>query len=688
MGLRPQLLLVSLLLLSLPWAGCEYIRETEATLRQGQLLATRATAQAIANALTKNEELVYPIGTRKGSSNPALHWPLGAAEAPLFSDGYATDWRELTTGVLSADDALVTVRAASWDRRLFLLITVNDLSRHYRTPYTPSDRVELSCVDEMGVLNRLAVNAEAPGPVRTRIIGYNHAAGNDFFRGAWRETEGGYTLELQGPLGPACARLGLRVIDAQGSREQLLFDLRSLFQQEYPWLIYQVPELQAWLEAFSQPGRVVRVTDRSGATVGRVRTPLQDASSPDEQVFWMLRWIFRAALPDPQRQRAETENVADSGAAIQAGYDPASRIVSATASIGHSGDALGTVTVSDPTERYLALTDRATSRLLGLGAFVLATAYLGLFAYASILSWRIRRLGLAAQRVADDQLAPQAFPRSGFNDEVGELSRSYADLLSQIGDYNQYLRSLASTLSHELRTPIAIIGSSLEHLGSKPATPARDEYLCRAKEGLDRLARIVGAMSEASRIEDSLRSSDFEDVEFTALLQSLVGAYRTSFTDHKFTLELPAESRGTGMAVRGNGDLLAQAVDKLVENAVSFAPRATSIILALKLDTLAPSETGRGTIPGRDALCLQVSNTGPTLPDALRARLFEPMVTLRPMASDDSHLGLGLHVARTITESHGGELAARNRDDGSGVVLLLTLPLSAASELEASKSCG
>lgn len=682
MGLRSQLLLVSLLLLSLPWAGCEYIRETEATLRQGQLLATRATAQAIANALSKDEELIYPITTRTAASNPSQQWPIGVAEAPLFSDGYATDWRDLRTSTLSAADARVTVRAASWDRHLFLLITVTDVTRQYQTPYAPSDRVELSCVDEMSVLNSLEVNAEAPGPVRTRAIGYNQAAGNDVFRGAWRETEGGYTLELQGPLGPTCARLGLRVIDAQGSREQLLFDLRSLFQQEHPWLIYQVPELQVWLEAFGQPGRVVRVADRSGETVGRIRTPLQDTTSPDEQVFWMLRWMFRAALPDPQRELAGTENAANSEAAIQAGYDRATRIVSATASIGHGGDALGTVTVSDPTERYLALTDRATSRLLGLGALVLATAYLGLFAYASVLSWRIRSLGLAARRVADNQLAPQAFPRSGISDEVGELSRSYADLLSQIGDYNQYLRSLASTLSHELRTPIAIIGSSLEHLGSKPATPARDEYLCRAKEGLDRLTSIVGAMSEASRIEDSLRSSDFEDVDFRALLRSLVGAYKTTFTDHKFTLEVPPESRGIALVVRGNGDLLAQAIDKLVENAVSFAPLASTIILDLKVGSCALSETGRDKSTRRNSLSLHVSNTGPTLPDALRARLFEPMVTLRHKVSDGSHLGLGLHVARTITESHGGELAARNRDDGSGVVLLLTLPLSLASGLE------
>jgi hypothetical protein len=64
MSLRRQLLLVSLLLLSLPWAGCQFIREMEGALRQGQEQSLQATATAIAAVLGQQPQLIYPHSAR------------------------------------------------------------------------------------------------------------------------------------------------------------------------------------------------------------------------------------------------------------------------------------------------------------------------------------------------------------------------------------------------------------------------------------------------------------------------------------------------------------------------------------------------------------------------------------------------------------------------------------------------
>jgi two-component system sensor histidine kinase ChvG len=64
-NLRRQLLLVSLLLLSLPWAGCQFIREMEGALRQGQMQSLQATAQAVAAVLEQQVELIYPYPARR-----------------------------------------------------------------------------------------------------------------------------------------------------------------------------------------------------------------------------------------------------------------------------------------------------------------------------------------------------------------------------------------------------------------------------------------------------------------------------------------------------------------------------------------------------------------------------------------------------------------------------------------------
>ena len=108
-------------------------------------------------------------------------------------------------------------------------------------------------------------------------------------------------------------------------------------------------------------------------------------------------------------------------------------------------------------------------------------------------------------------------------------------------------------------------------------------------------------------------------------------------------------------------ELVVQALDKLMDNAVSFTEPAAEIQLQL-----VPSE--------RQAAHweIRVSNQGPPLPRALQEKLFEPMVSLREGESDAPHLGLGLHVVKLISDFHGGRVYGENLEDG--VRFTLSLP--------------
>ena len=74
-----------------------------------------------------------------------------------------------------------------------------------------------------------------------------------------------------------------------------------------------------------------------------------------------------------------------------------------------------------------------------------------------------------------------------------------------------------------------------------------------------------------------------------------------------------------------------------------------------------------------------MSNAGPPIPDEVRGRLFESMISARSGHGQDSepHLGLGLYIARLIAEFHGGTIAAASLPDGSGVSVTVTLPFAA-----------
>ena len=118
-----------------------------------------------------------------------------------------------------------------------------------------------------------------------------------------------------------------------------------------------------------------------------------------------------------------------------------------------------------------------------------------------------------------------------FLDEIGDLSRSFSWVLQQLGEYNAYLRSLASKLSHELRTPLAIVTSSLENLEHEGLEGAPADYTARARDGAERLRRILNAMSEASRLEASIGVAEWESVDLAGLVGRSISRPLTRLQD-------------------------------------------------------------------------------------------------------------------------------------------------------------
>src|SRR5439155_27255225 len=132
--------------------------------------------------------------------------------------------------------------------------------------------------------------------------------------------------------------------------------------------------------------------------------------------------------------------------------------------------------------------------------------------------------------------------------------------------HHAYLESMASRLSHELRTPIAVVRSSLENLKLAPADGR--VYIERAEEGLKRLGTILTRMSEATRLEQGLASVEREPFDLRPVVSGCVEGYRLAYPGQVFELALPREK---AMIARGSPDPAAQLLDKVVANAVDFS---------------------------------------------------------------------------------------------------------------------
>jgi two-component system, OmpR family, sensor histidine kinase ChvG len=291
--------------------------------------------------------------------------------------------------------------------------------------------------------------------------------------------------------------------------------------------------------------------------------------------------------------------------------------------------------------------DKAFARS-GLSIALLALVVL--YGWIEFKRLRLKRLHRAVAGSGLADIAPgerrliHALP-----DEISDLATRITTLKRDVADYTGYLNSLAGKLSHELNTPLAVVRSSLDNLDHLALDDDARTYAERARQGADRLNGILRAMGEASRIERAIDAAECEDFDLTTVVRNLHAAYEDLTAPRELKLHLPSEP----CVVSGAPELIAQALDKLIDNALSFTPPAGFIELNLH--------------PQRRGFLLSVANSGPPLKDDMRAKLFDSLVSLRQGRSESPHLGLGLYIVRLIATLHQGRAWAENLPDGAGV---------------------
>ena len=260
-------------------------------------------------------------------------------------------------------------------------------------------------------------------------------------------------------------------------------------------------------------------------------------------------------------------------------------------------------------------------------------------------------------------------PLIGARDELGDLARSFARLLDEVNAYTDYLRTLASKLSHELQTPLAIVKSSLDNLDHQAVPAEARTYLARARDGAERLGAIVRAMSEASRMERAIVGVEGEDFDLAAVLRGCVEAYGPLAAPRRVDGDIAGRAgdharragtdrTGARQVVRQRAQLRAggRLDPPVVAARAPTAPKSASPTAARCC-----RRRCRSACSTRSSAC--GLGARPPRPAAASARV----ASARRARADAPHLGLGLYVVRMIADLHRGEARARNLADGSGV---------------------
>jgi signal transduction histidine kinase len=674
MKLKTKVVALSLLTLLLPWSGWKLLQELEQYLRESQETALLASARIVAGAMPlefQTRLLFAPdhyVLLRELDRQPSL-------------DGYADDWPDPEQGLEFRPDAgaiAIRLLAGSLAGRLYLLFDVEAVDSGGRPGLAPSAGAAAR-VRAAGItlftrsprgLHRFTIRPGAPGPLQLRSETGEAGQGE----GYWLDTPAGYRVELSLPAGDENTDISLQ---AAGSAEPGPDGAAALSAVAGPtrWirLVEQWASLSDWLSRAAGGSSRAWMVDADGWV-------LADSALADDAAggrtpaalttTWLQRLAYRLvadaqmelrddwpAAPVRLSDAAVTRALAGEDA-IGWSQDLDTAVVRNTAAVPLvlDGKVRGAVALQSSSDGLLLVTNRA------LGSLVFTTLALtiglaaGLWYFASRLSGRVRRLSGAVSHAMEVRADPDSLPLRRDRDELGELARNTEKLLRAVADYSQYLQTLAGKLSHELKTPLAITRSSLDNLSSKDLDAESRRFLQRAQEGVERQAAIVRAMSEASRLEAAIDAAEWERVDLTELVTRCAAGYRTVHEGRRLDLRVPSGATPLECAP----DLLAQALDKLVDNAFSLIGPEDQVAIDLRR--------------AGDVYELAVRNTGTTLPDDFKERLFDSLVSLRAKRGAEPHLGLGLYIVRLVVAAHEGEVTARNLPGDAGVEFLMRLP--------------
>ena len=317
------------------------------------------------------------------------------------------------------------------------------------------------------------------------------------------------------------------------------------------------------------------------------------------------------------------------------------------------GTIYGALLLEENIARVQILQRKTLINMFGIILAVFLLVMWIIFWYVSKMVGRIKYLNAAIDQVVDQQGRMQAplSIKQEKGDEIDDLYRAFGHMGTKLYEYNDHLEKLASRLSHELRTPIAIVRSSLDNLLLNCNDEDDKEIIHRALEGNQRLGEIITRMRQASGVKEAMQTAQKVSLDIEDFLLQIVKGYKLSFAGFQFHFD----SKITQKVQLISPDLFAEMLDKLIANAMEFCDSNSPIELRL--------------LQNKKTMCLSVTNRGPAIPKKNLKRIFHSLVSIRTnQQATGTNLGLGLYVVRLIAEFHGATVKAENLADASGVV--------------------
>ncbi|MCC7695621.1 ATP-binding protein [Janthinobacterium sp. EB271-G4-7A] len=286
--------------------------------------------------------------------------------------------------------------------------------------------------------------------------------------------------------------------------------------------------------------------------------------------------------------------------------------------------------------------------------FLLVPAWLSI--RLAMRPWRKVAQEVAARGPQD--LRPLAFkPPHG---ELAALVDNINALLQRVDASASRERSFIADATHELRTPLAAMRVNVEALQGQAHDARQQELLDGILNSGNRAARLVGQLLQLTRSEVQAGGGELPRRQaLDTLLQDRLAALSGLAQAGDIELELQAS---VSLNVAGQRESLVSLIDNLVENAIKYSPRGSTVTVSLHAE--------------RGQAVLHVADQGPGIAPALYERVFDRFFRAPQQVQPGS--GLGLSIVASVVRQHGGTIQLHRGNGGLGLLVEVRLPLAEA----------
>ncbi len=314
----------------------------------------------------------------------------------------------------------------------------------------------------------------------------------------------------------------------------------------------------------------------------------------------------------------------------------------------YGGRVVAVIVYSAAVSDIMSAVTTVRHEILVAGGIALLLALVAGYLVARALAQRVKRLELAAKRVAAGEFRHPIPVESA--DELGQLAVAFNEMQQQLAQLDLARKKFIATASHELRTPVFSLGGFVELLEDEELDPeTRRRFLDQVRHQVQRLGKLSVDLLDLSRLEAGSLELRPEEVDLGELTRSVSGEFEPTLVQHDARLELRLPARR--IDAQCDPVRVAQIMRILIDNALTHTPSGTQIVVT------AGRDDGR--------VQLAVRDDGEGIDHQALPRIFEPFYT----ADDAQGSGLGLAIASELAERMEGRLSVRSAPGGTTFTL-------------------